>query len=221
MKRRTALCICVGLIAVVALAAAATGSHRPTFTARVDNPWFPLKPGTTYVYTGVKDGKASRDILTVMHRTTVIDGAPCVVVDDRLYLNGHLGERTTDWYTQDDGGNVWYYGEKTAELDAKGHVTNTQGSWQAGVNGAKPGIFMPAQPRVGLSARQEYYKGQAEDHFQVIGVASTKILLTKEWTPLEPAVLDHKLYVRGVGMVLEQTVKGPIERGELVQMHRS
>jgi hypothetical protein len=74
---------------------------------------------------------------------------------------------------------------------------------------------------VGQSARQEYFKGQAEDHFQVVGVAASQVLLTKEWTPLEPAVLDHKLYVRGIGMVLEQSIKGPIERGELVQVRHA
>jgi hypothetical protein len=155
------------------------------------------------------------------NRTATIGGAPCVVIDDRLYLAGHLGERTTDWYTQDSQGNVWYYGEQTAELDDHGRVTSTQGSWQAHVHGAEPGIFMPAHPHVGRSFRQEYYKGQAQDHFQIVGVASAKVLLTKEWTPLEPAVIDHKLYVRGIGMVLEQSIAGPTERGELVQIRRA
>jgi hypothetical protein len=221
MKRH--LAVLVGLVVVAALAldsAVATPARPGVFTANVTNPWFPLRPGTTYVYTGVKDGKPSRDVLRVTHRTAVIDGAPCVVIDDRLYLAGHLGERTTDWYTQDSRGNVWYFGESTAELDARGHVTSTTGSWRAGVHGARPGIFVPAQPRVGESARQEYFRGQAEDHFQVIGVASAEVLLTREWTPLEPAVLDHKLYVRGIGMVLEQSVAGPTERGELVRVLR-
>lgn len=95
-------------------------------------------------------------------------------------MSGRLEEKTTDWYTQDSRGNVWYYGEQTAELDAGGHVTSTQGSWQAGVDGTKPGIFMPAHPQVGESARQEYFKGQAEDHFQVVGLAASQALLTKE-----------------------------------------
>jgi hypothetical protein len=92
------------------------------------------------------------------------------VIEDRLYLAGHIAERTTDWYTQDSRSNVWYYGERTFELDAGGHVTNRQGLWQAGVNGALPGICMPAHPRVGRSGPQEYYKGQAEDQFKVIGL---------------------------------------------------
>jgi hypothetical protein len=211
----------VCLFAAGVLTTSSFGAPRPSFTSRVNNPWFPLRPGTTFVYIGTKDGKASRDVVTVTHRTTVIDGVPCAVLDDRLFLSGHLEEQTTDWYTQDTRGNVWYYGERTAEFDAHGRVTSTQGSWQSGVDGAKPGIFMPADPRVGKSGRQEFLKGQAEDHFRVLGVAASDVLLTEEWTPLEPAVLDHKLYVRGIGMVLEQSVAGPTERGELVRLLRS
>ena len=95
------------------------------------------------------------------------------MLDDRLYVRGRLAERTSDWYTQDAKGNVWYYGEATAELDAQGNVTSTEGSWQAGVDGARPGIFMPAHPKVGQSFRQEYYKGHAEDRFRVLSVHTT------------------------------------------------
>src|SRR6188474_2542212 len=129
----------------------------PGFTANVTNPWFPLAPGTTYHYVGIKDGKPSRETLRVASRVKMIQGAPCRVVEDRLYVGGRLHERTTDWYTQDAKGNVWYFGEKTAELDAKGKVASTDGSWEAGVDGAKAGMFMPARPRVGQTARQEYY----------------------------------------------------------------
>src|SRR6266516_8143536 len=161
-------------LALATLLAAGSAASRPTgFTARVDNPWYPLKPGSVYVYRGVKDGEPSREVMTVTHRTKTIDGAPCVVVSDLLYLRGRLEERTTDLYTQDSKGNVWYFGENTAELDRQGHVKNRSGSWRAGVNGAKPGIFMFARPRVGQSARQEYYKGQAEDHFQVLRLNAT------------------------------------------------
>src|SRR5438477_3633440 len=160
----------------VILAVPLTAPQPSDFTARVDNPWFPLKPGTVYVYRGVKDGRVSRDVVTVTRRTKRIQGVPCIVVEDRLYLSGQLGERTTDWYTQDRQGNVWYFGETTAELDRNGHVKNTEGSWRTGVNGAQPGIYMPAHPRVGQSGRQEYYKGQAEDHFRVLSLnASVKV----------------------------------------------
>jgi hypothetical protein len=193
------------------------------------NPWFPLRPGSVYRYRGVKDGEPSRDVVVVTRAARTIDGAPCVAVSDRLYLGGRLEERTTDWYSQDAKGNVWYFGEKTAELDANGKVKTTSGSWTAGVDGAKPGIFMFARPRPGRSARQEYLKGEAEDHFRVVskdepaGVpfrAFRHTMLTKEWTPLEPGVIDHKYYARGIGTVLEQTVKGGDERNELVSFQR-
>ena len=191
-----------------------------SFSAHVTNPWFPLEPGTRWVYTGVKDGKRSRDVVTATHGTKTIDGVPCVAVHDLLYLRGRLEEHTTDWYSQDSKGNVWYFGENTAELDRHGQVTSTEGTWQTGVHGAKAGIFMPANPRVGQTGRQEFLKGHAEDHFKVVAIFGNKMLLTQEWTPLEPGVLDHKFYVRGVGTVLEQTEKGGDERNELVSVTR-
>jgi hypothetical protein len=197
------------------------------FSARVDNPWYPLKPGTIYTYRGVKDGQPARDVMTVTRRTRRIAGVNCVVIEDRLYLDGHLGERTTEWYSQDKQGNVWYFGEDTAELDAAGHITSAAGTWKAGFKGARPGVFMFARPVAGRSAQQEYFQGQAEDHFQVLNlhatakvpyVSSTQAMLTKEWTPLEPGTVDHKLYVRGIGTVLEQTVKGGDERNALISV---
>ena len=199
------------------------------FADRVTNPWFPLRPGTTYVYTGMRDGQPSRELFTVTRATKTIQGVRCTVVSDRLYLRGRLHERTTDWYAQDRGGAVWYFGEQTAELDARGHVTSTEGTWQSGVDGAKAGIYMSARPRVGQSFRQELYPGHADDHFAVVSltasvsvpyVTSHHALLTKEWTPLEPGVLDHKLYVRGIGTVKEETVKGGSERNVLVAVRR-
>ena len=208
-------------IVVPALVASiVTMAMSAPFSANVDNPWFPLKPGTSYRYAGVKDGQRSRDVVTVTSRVRTIAGVPCVTVDDRLYLRGRLRERTTDWYSQDARGNVWYFGEQTAELDAHGRVTSTEGTWRAGVDGAKPGIYMPARPRLGQSGRQEYYKGHAEDHFRVIGVLGKNAVLTEEWTPLEPGALDHKLYVRGVGTVLEHTERGGDGHAELLSITR-
>jgi hypothetical protein len=235
------LLVTVAVAAALGATAVARGSenaarYNPThfgidparFSANVDNPWFPLLPGTKYVYLGVKDGQPSRDVVTVTHATKTIEGVPCAVVEDRLYLRGRLEERTTDWYSQDRQGNVWYFGEQTAELDRSGRVTSTSGTWLAGRDGALPGIYMPAHPRIGQSGRQEYYKGQAEDHFRVIGSFNTvspagapNAVLTEEWTPLEPGTLDNKLYVRGIGTVLEQTVKGGDERAILASVTRS
>ena len=217
------------LAVLVALATGISGAHgglrHTDFSAHVTNPWFPLKRDSTYVYTGVKDGQPARDVVTVTDATKLIAGVPCAVVKDRLYLRGRLHERTTDWYTQDAKGNVWYFGEATAEFNNVGKITSTEGSWMAGVDGAKPGIFMPARPQVGQAFRQEFYKGHAEDHFRIVAIQRTVgphgrevTLLTEEWTPLEPGVLDHKLYARGVGTVIEQTVKGGDERAELISV---
>jgi hypothetical protein len=217
--------VAVGAIGFAHGLRASAGINGIGFTAGVTNPWFPLRPGTAYVYTGIKDGKPSRDVVIVTHKMQVIDGVPCVAVQDRLYIRGRLFERTTDSYTQDSQGNVWYLGEETAELDTDGHVTSTEGSWQAGANSARPGILMPAEPHVGQSFRQEFYSGHAEDHFQIIGIQATvtpphaqATLLTKEWTPLEPGVIDHKRYVHSIGTVAEQTVKGGSERTEMISM---
>lgn len=219
-------CACVLALAGSGAADGAGGGWAP----RVTNPWFPLRPGTTYVYTGVRDGEPSRELLTVTRLTKTIQGVRCTVVNDRLYVRGRLRERTTDWYAQDRRGAVWYFGERTAELDRQGRVTSREGTWQSGVDGAKAGIYMPAHPRVGQSFRQEFYAGHAEDHFRVLSlnasvtvpyVSSRQALLTNEWTPLEPDVLDHKLYVRGIGTVKEETVQGGSERNVLVAVLRS
>ncbi|MDX6680892.1 MAG: hypothetical protein QOG94_931 [Solirubrobacteraceae bacterium] len=231
--------ICMLAIAGVAAGAATQASTAATrqaelptpgsFVSRVDNPWFPLRPGTVLVYRGVKDAKAARDVFTVTRATKVIEGVRTTVVDDRLYLRGKLAERTTDWYAQDKVGNVWYLGEKTATLDAAGKVKSTDGSWQAGVDGARAGIYMPAHPKVGQSGQQEYYKGHAEDRYEVLSlsahvrtpaVSSRRALRTRETTPLEPNVVDEKLYVRGIGTAREQSVKGDHERLVLRSIHR-
>jgi hypothetical protein len=208
------------------------GYIRPeNFVRTVDNPWFPLGPGTTLRYRGVKDGKPTVDVFTVTSRTKDILGVPATVVHDALYdTRGQLVEDTFDWYGQDKRGNVWYLGEDTKELDSEGHVTSREGSWQTGVNGAIAGIFMPAHPQVGQSYRQEYYRGQAEDHFKILSLkASVKVparssqeaMLTQETTPLEPGVVDHKYYVRGIGTVDEKTVKGGTEYNVLTSVtHR-
>jgi hypothetical protein len=228
----------IALIAFAVLsggaASAETGAIRANpgtpFSGRanVDNPWFPLAPGTIAVYRGVKDRREARDVVTVKRRTRRVAGVACRVVQDRLYLDGRLAERTTDWYAQDEAGNVWYFGEQTAELDRQGRVTSTEGSWQAGVDGAKPGIFMPARPRLGRAYRQELYPDHAEDRFRIIGLfrgtvppRTTSTLLTEEWTRLEPGVLDHKLYVRGIGTVVERSVKGGNELLELASLRRA
>jgi hypothetical protein len=208
------------LVLLLATLAGSATAARPGFSARVDNPWFPLAPGTRFVSVGIRDGQPARDVVTVTNRTVTIDGAPCRAVEDLLYLRGRLRERTTDWYSQDSRGSVWYFGERTAELDARGRLTSTEGTWRSGVNGAQAGIFMPARPLVGRSFRQEFYKGHAEDHVKIVAVLGNAAVTTHEWTPLEPGVLDSKTYVRGVGTVLELTLRGGDERLQLVSVTR-
>jgi hypothetical protein len=231
MRRSIPIPATVGAVVAAALLFIATAPPAQSapnprdFVRTVDNPWFPLRPGATFVYRGIENGKPSRDVVHVTGRTKLIAGVRCTAVSDRLYLAGKLEERTTDWYAQDRSGTVWYFGEDTAELDAHGHVTSTEGTWQTGRDGAQAGVFMPASPRIGQTFRQEYLKGHAEDHFRVVSlgasvetpdVSSTRALLTKEWSPLEPGIVDHKLYVRGVGFVAERTIRGGTDHAVLV-----
>ena len=190
------------------------GVASVAFVARVDNPWFPLTPGATLRYTGETDGVPGVDVFAVTHDTKRILGVTATVVHDRVILRGRLAEETLDYYAQDARGNVWYLGEDTKELDRHGQVKSRSGTWRAGVDGARAGIFMPAHPRVGQSFRQEYYKGEADDHFRVVRIDGDR-LITNEWTPLEPGVLDAKFYKRGIGTILEVTLKGGDERWAL------
>ncbi|MGO4604529.1 hypothetical protein AB4030_21595 [Terrabacter sp. 2YAF2] len=209
-------------------------SYRPSiepsrFSADVTNPWFPLRPGTTYIYTGTKDGQQALDFVTVSRQTKKIDGVRTRVVQDRLFLDGILEERTTDYYSQDRCGNVWYFGEDTAALDANGRVTDRAGSFRAGVGGALPGVYQQRRPQIGRWFRQEWYKGQAEDRYRALTTAASitvpygtfrDVLRTEERTDLEPGVVDNKYYVRGVGVVRELTVKGGTESLQLVDVLR-
>jgi hypothetical protein len=199
------------------------------FVARVDNRWFPLKPGSKYRYKGTKDGTRMIDLLKVTDRTKRILGVKTTVVHDVVRMHGRPEEVTNDWYAQDRHGNVWYFGEATKELDSNGNTISTEGSFKAGVDGARAGVYISGHPHVGQSARQEYYKGQAEDHFKILDlnarvsvpyVTSHHALRTREWTPLEPNVVDNKYYVRGIGTVREIAVRGPVERLSLVSFEK-
>ncbi|MEU4166405.1 hypothetical protein AB0F46_05905 [Streptomyces sp. NPDC026665] len=239
-KRRAVVLAAAGCTALAALTACSpspgspplrsagpttTGAALRSFSATVDNPWFPLPPGRTLVYSGVKDGERTTDHVTVTHETEKIIGIPCRVVEDRLYSGRTLRETTRDYYAQDAAGNVWYFGEDTAELDAHGNMLSTEGTWRAGRDGARPGVFLPAHPVPGAGGQQEYYPGHAEDRFQVLDLTSrvsvpyktfTGALRTREWTALEPGVVDNKYYAEGIGMVKEVTVKGgPFEKNVL------
>lgn len=194
------------------------------FVAQIDNPYYPLTPGTTFIYEGETGEGRERVETTVTRDTKVVMGVTCTVIQDRVLLDGELIEETFDWYAQDVDGNVWYFGEDSKDYE-NGQVISTKGSWEAGVDGAMPGIIMPADPQVGASYRQEYYAGEAEDMAEVLsldGIASVpygtyqNLLVTKDWTPLESGFVEQKYYARGVGLVLEEVVQGGEGRIELI-----
>jgi hypothetical protein len=210
-------------------ALAVLGVVAPPAGAR-QNPYFPLVPGTQWVYDGHDEGVHARDVVTVTGRTRRITGVRTTVVNDRVYVGGRLREHTSDYYAANRRGTVRYYGERTATLKRDGSVDSREGSWLAGADGARAGVFMPAHPRVGQAFRQESLPGEAEDHFRVLSLHASitvpfgsfdgTVLKTKEWTPLEPGVRDRKWYVRGIGEVGEATVRGGSERYSLVAFHR-
>jgi hypothetical protein len=182
------------------------------FSAVVDNPYLPWTPGSTWRY----EGGGEQIEVTVTGSTRSVMGVPTVVVRDRVHEDGKLTEDTEDWYAQDRAGNVWYFGEATAECE-DGAVTSRHGSWEAGVDGAQPGIVMLAEPQVGDRYRQEYLAGEAEDQAKVVqldghveGPTGTYegVVVTEDFTPLEPDLLEDKAYARGVGVVEERTIKG-------------
>jgi hypothetical protein len=199
------------------------------FVKQVDNPWWPLKPGSRWVYKETDpEGPGSRIVVTVTDRKKTILGIEATVVRDVVTEDGELKEDTFDWYAQDKDGNVWYLGEDTKEYEG-GKVVSTKGSWEAGVDGAQAGLIMPADPKPGLKYRQEYYEGEAEDRAEVLSLDATvnvpfgmfdHALQTKETTPLEPDIVEHKYYVRGIGHVLAVGIAGGSSREELIRFTR-
>jgi hypothetical protein len=195
------------------------------FTTAVDNPYFPLPPGARWVYEGrVVDG-LERTVVEVTGHTRVVMGVTCVVVRDTVTLDGEVVEDTFDWFAQDADGAVWYFGEETSEYE-DGEIVSTEGAWKAGVDGAQPGIVIPARPQVGDSFRQEYYEGEAEDTAEVLSLTESAtvpvgtyedLLVTEDINPLEPEVVEHKYYARGVGPILTVQVQGGSDREELVE----
>jgi hypothetical protein len=196
------------------------------FGSEVQNPYWPLEPGSKWVYREADaEGNAQRVEVTVTAETRTILGIEARVVHDLVTEDGEPVEDTFDWYAVDRSGNIWYLGEDTKEFE-NGKVVSTKGSWEAGVDGAQPGIALPGDPRIGLSYRQEYYEGEAEDAAEVLSVTKSvrvpfgsfdEVLQTKDFTPLEPDLVEHKFYAKGVGPVRAVTVSGGSDREELVE----
>ena len=179
-------------------------------TAAKPNPLFPLVPGTTYNFRSVSAEGTETVEFAVTKETRSILGVTCIVVRDTVRLNGSVKEDTVDWFAQDRSGNVWYFGENTAEY-AGGLITSIAGSWEGGVQGAKPGIIMFAKPVVGKVYRQELFLGEAEDAAEVLALNETvtvpagtytKCLKTEDFTPIDPDVSEFKYYAPGIGNVL-------------------
>jgi hypothetical protein len=231
------------LVAALAVAVASgCGSARPKattpkgidpsdFTATIDNPYWPMAPRTRWTTRESDAEGASQKVVVTVTDTTrrIANGVTARVVRDSVTEHGQVIEDTFDFYAQDTKGNVWYLGEQTAEFEG-GKVATRAGSWEAGVHGARPGIVMPAAPRAGMRYRQEFDPGNAQDTAEVLSTHEMvqapygwfgHALLTRETTPLEPKVLEYKLYARGVGPVLALGVSGEISREALVKVDRA
>lgn len=201
------------------------------FTTKIDNPFWPMRPGTRWTYRETDVGGAQLKVVVVATTATkrIANGITARVMRDVVTENGELVEDTKDWYAQDSAGNVWYMGENTAEFE-EGAITTRAGSFEAGVDGALPGIIMPADPQPGMKYRQEYYKGEAEDNGEVLSLDEMAevpygqfdhALLTKDTITIEPDVLEYKLYAKGIGPVLVLGVSGGAGREELVEVDRA
>ena len=200
------------------------------FSATVDNRFWPMKPGTRWTYRESEGGETLTVVVTATSETKrLANGVEARVVRDTVTTeSGELIEDTLDWYAQDDEGNVWYMGEDTAEFE-DGEISSREGAWEAGVDGALPGIAMPAKPEDGMQYRQEYYEGEAEDNGEILSTEEqaqvpaghyTDVVLTKDTIALEPKVLEFKLYAPDVGPVLVFGVSGGAGREELIKVEQ-
>jgi hypothetical protein len=201
------------------------------FTTDIDNPYWPMKPGTRWTYREIDEKGNEQKVVVVVTTETkeIANGITARVVRDVVTEDGELVEDTKDWYAQDADGAIWYLGEETAEFE-NGEIATRAGSFEAGVDGALPGIIMPADPQVGMKYRQEYYEGEAEDNGEILSLDEMaevpygrfdNVLLTKDTITIEPDVLEYKLYARGVGPVLVFGVSGGGGREELIEFDRA
>jgi hypothetical protein len=195
------------------------------FSTNIDNPYWPMPVGATWhVHVSNPQGESLQETITVENKTKKIaDGVTARVVRDVVYDHAKPSEITDDWYAQDAEGNVWYFGENTAAL--QNGKWDRSGSFEAGRNGADAGVAMPAHPMVGLTYREEYYSGHAEDRSRVLALDQrveapaghfTGAILMDDTSPIEPAVSEYKLYARGVGPVVAVSVSGEAEREDLI-----
>ena len=201
------------------------------FTTDITHPYWPMKPGTRWTYRDVDEKGEVQTVVVVATAETkkLANGITARVVRDTVRSDGELVEDTLDWYAQDSAGNVWYMGEDTAEFE-NGKIASREGSFEAGVGGAQPGILLPAEPQVGQKYRQEYLKGEAEDNGEVLGINQlvevptgrySDALLTRDTTNLEPDVVEYKLYAPDIGPVLALDISGGAAREALVKLDKA
>ena len=242
MKPVSIAALCASAVLVTATAVAslpAEGADHPAARAGVDpaafdhpaaNPYFPLQPGTVTRLRGTDAGKHLHEMVRVTHHTKSIQGVRTHVLLDVLRrADGTLAEKTHDWYAADNDGNVWYFGERTATYDRHGHLQSREGSWEAGVDGARAGLIMPADPHPTDAYRQEFLRGHAEDQAWIVQRSATvrtpyrlfhHAVRSLEWSRLEPGVVSVKFYGRGVGIVREKDLAGGSEVFHLVSVKR-
>lgn len=198
------------------------------FTVRIDNPYWPMRPGTVWRFLEREGDTTQHVTVRVTHRTVRIEGVRARVVHDVVREDGEPVEDTRDWYAQDAGGSIWYLGEATRELE-DGEVVSTEGSWRHGRDGAQAGVVVPARPRPGCSYREEYLAGEAEDQALVLALSEAidsptgfhrRLLHTANWSPVEPGVLENKFYARGLGPVVELDISPVPSRADLVSVSR-
>jgi hypothetical protein len=241
-KRRLRAVAGLGILAAFALAGCGGGDANrglpqgsevsnldpADFSTIIDNPYWPMRPGSTWIYRETDaTGTKQRVVVTVTHRTKMIaNGIEARVVRDVVTEDGRPVEITHDWYAQDKDGNVWYLGEAVRNFE-NGKLVDRAGSFEAGVDGAQPGIAMPADPEPGLAYRQEYYKDEAEDRAAVItvgeervevpfGYFADQVLMTRDLAATEPRTQELKFYVPRVGPVLSVHTDGDGGRAALV-----
>jgi hypothetical protein len=195
------------------------------FVEVIDNPYLPLAVGSRWVYEGESDGQVEHVEVVVTDQTRIVMGVTTVVVRDTVSVEGQVVEDTFDWFAQDVDGNVWYFGEDVSDFE-NGVLVSHAGSWEAGVGGALPGIVMPADPVVGAAYRQEFLAGEAEDMAEVVSVGGSAtvrfgtfddVITTRDWTPLEPDVVEEKLYAAGIGNIASDKVEGGDGGVELIE----
>ena len=212
----------------------ATAKYAPVvksanFVKTIGNPYFPLTPGTSFLYDGTKGTSKLISQVIVTKNTRKIMGVACIEVDTSLTADDKLAQKTVDWYAQDKDGNVWFFGEDLKAYSPAGKVTSTKGSWLAGTNGALPGIIMQAVPTANLTYREDYYAGHNQDMAQVVSLTETvttpagsytNVVEITETSPLTPKVSINKWYAQGVGLVQVQMTQGGNEQLQLTEVKK-